>query len=150
MASPGVADEIRRHFAYLFDIYGFAVTSEIRFESFGNWVVVLESKECRLRFFQDRGEITVAVGPLWSPPGWQSGPWFDLRAVIRYISQGKDRWEYESGSTNEQLKHLAEKLRPYCRQICQLFREEVFQDKQQELQKVQNQLDDEFWESLKP
>lgn len=143
-----ITDKIRKHLPFLFDIYGFSVTSETTFESFGNWVVVLESKECRLRFFQDRGEITLAVGPLWSPPGWQSGPWFDFRAVIRYLSHGNDRWEYGGGSTEEQLRRLAEKLPPHLPQIFQLFREDVFPKKQPELQRTQSELDDEFWKSL--
>jgi len=150
MASRRIADDIRKYFPFLFNVHGFTVTSETHFESFGNWVVVLESKECRLRFFQDRGEVTIAVGPLWPPSGWQSGPWFDLSVVIRYITQGKDQWEYEGDSTDEQLKRLAAKLRPYCSQICRLFQKEVFQEKQQELQEVQAQLEEEFWNSLKP
>ena len=148
MASCKIVDEIRKRFRFLFDAHGFALASEICFDSFENWVVVLKSKECRLRIFQDRGEVTIAVGPLWSPSGWQSGPWFDLAIVIRYVSQGKDQWEYEGGNTDEQLKRLAEKLRPYCQQICWLFREDVFPEKRQELEKMQAKLDREFWKSL--
>lgn len=143
-----IVETIRRYFGFLFAKREFTVITECYFDSFDNWVVVLESKDCRIRFFQDRGEVTIAFGPVWSPPNWQSGPWYDLRVMIRYITQGNEQWEYQGGSTEEQFEHLAKKLRRFWQQICQLFRDDIFPQEQQVLQKIQEEMDDEFWDSL--
>lgn len=143
-----VVEQVRKYFAYLFDDYDFDVISDTHFQNFGNWVVVLRSNDCRIRFFQDRGEVSVAVGPLWSSPGWQAGPWFDLTVITAFLTQGKSTVEYESGKTGRQLKRLANILRPYCDEICELFQEKVFQQKRVELELLRDQLDEQFWGQL--
>lgn len=140
--------DIHRCFRYLFDAYGFTVTEEIQFESFGNWVVVLESTDCRIRLFQDRGELSLAVGPKWFPPGWQSGPWFDLPVVIEYLTGGKSRWEYRGGTTREQLEYLGDTLRVHWEEIRRLFQGPNFQQKQHELRMVAQQRENRFWDQL--
>ena len=87
-----VIEQIETHFFYLFDEYGFRVfSSTIWHESFGNWVVVLLSDGFRITLFHDRGDVTLLVGPLWSPPGWQAGPWYDLPLVVEFLTLGSSR-----------------------------------------------------------
>lgn len=143
-----IVEQISKHFRYLFNDYGFNVISETHFESFGNWVVVLASDDFRIRLFEDRGEVTISVGPLWSPPGWQAGPWYDLTFTIEFLTQGKDLFEYEGGKTEQQLERLAGVLRAYCDQIHELFQEEVFRQKQEELELLVEQRLDQFWNQL--
>lgn len=143
-----VMEQIKKYFGYLFDDYGFDVISETCFESFGNWVVVLRSNDCRLRIVQDRGEVSIAAGPLWSPLGWQAGPWFDLRVITAFLTQGKVMPEYIPGKTDQQLERLSNLLRSYCDQICELFQERVFQQKRAELELYRDQLDEQFWDQL--
>ena len=139
---------IKKHFHYLFEDYDFTVFSETYFESFGNWVVVLLSDDFRIRLFEDRGDVTLAVGPLWSPPGWQGGPWHDLTRITAFLTQGKDIWEYKRGTTDEQLQRLAGILRPYCDQIRELLQEEVYQQNKEKLRRVGEQLRDQLWDQL--
>lgn len=148
MTRSVVMDQIKELFHYLFEDYGFTVFSETYFESFGNWVIVLLSNGCRIRFFEDRGEVSIAVGPLWSPADWQAGPWFDLPIVIAYLTNEKDTWEYKSGSTAEQLERLAGLLRPSCDQICELFEEDVFQQRRRELESLEKQRYNQLWDKL--
>lgn len=148
MTHPTIVEQIKKYFRYLFDESGFTVVSETYFDSFGNWVVVLASDDCRLRFFQDRGEVSIAVSPLWSPPGWQAGPWFDLPIVTAYLTQGQYTWEYAPGSTEQQLERLAGILRPYCDQICAMFRKEVFPEKEEELRGLETQRSKRLWDKL--
>lgn len=148
MVRLNVREDILRCFRFLFDIYGFAVTEEVQFESFANWVAVLESPDCRIRLFQDRGQLTLAVGPKWFPPGWESGPWFDLAVVIEYLTAGENRWEYRGGTTREQMEYLGDTLRVYWEEIHKLFQSANFQHKQQELRRVEQQLENRFWDEL--
>ncbi len=148
MTHSTVMEQIKKYFGYLFDEYGFDVIAETYFESFGNWVVVLQSDDCRVRIIQDRGEVSVAVGPLWSPPGWQAGPWFDLAVITAFLTQGKGTLEYRPGRTDQQLERLANLLRSHCDQICELFQDKVFQQKRVELELLRDQLDGQFWDQL--
>lgn len=149
MTSPVILNKIKTIFHYLFDDYGFAVIAETYFESFGNWAVVLQSGDCcRIRIFQDRGEIFIALGPLWSPPSWNAGPWFDLTVIVAFLTQGKDILEYELGKPDWQLERLADRLRPYMEQICELFRENVFEQKREALELLQEQMNEQIWARL--
>lgn len=143
-------ERIRKVFCYLFEDHGFTVFSETYFESFGNWVIVLLSDSCRVRLLEDRGEVSIAIGPLWSPASWQAGPWFDLPVVIAYLTDGKDKWEYKSGDTTQQLERLGSSLHQYCDQICEMFKDDVFQKKQEELRAIEEQWHSELWARLSP
>ncbi|MGC8788278.1 MAG: hypothetical protein ACP5Q1_12710 [Anaerolineae bacterium] len=144
-----IFDEIRQLFHYLFDEYGFALAIEQRFESFGNWVVVLRSDKCgRIRIMQDRGEVFLALGPQWSPVSWDVGPWYSLDVVVRYLSDGHDRFESTLGQTEQQIERLAEQLRRYVSPACELFQKDMFEEKRGELDALRQKVEDEVWERL--
>jgi len=139
---------IRRKFAYLFQEYKFDIIFERYFDSFGNWVIVLVSRDCRVRFFQDRGEITISIGPLWSPPGWEAGPWFDLFLVLEYLTKRTSVWGYQPGSMSQQLDYLSATLRPYCSQLYELFNPDSFSATEAELRLLKEKRDKEFWNKI--
>lgn len=139
MTHPRVMDQIRKYFDYLFDANGFEVISESYFQSFGNWVVVLQSDDCRIRFLQDREEVSIAVGPVWSPPGWNAGPWFDLSIVIAFLTREKEILERRLGNTDQQIEYLADTFRSYLDQICELFREDTFRQQRDKLELLRDQ-----------
>jgi hypothetical protein len=148
MTPSETVDQIREFFGYLFDDFGFRVISETHFESFSNWVVVLQSEVCRIRIFRDRGEVSIAVGPLWLPPGWQAGPWFDLTVLISFLTNGKYTLEHAVGDTSQQLKRLADVFHLYYDQVCELFQEQVFQQKKGELELFREQMNEQIWNRL--
>jgi hypothetical protein len=134
---------IKEHFSYLLD--RFEIISETNFESFGNWVVVLVSKKCRVRIMYDRGEVSLAVGPLWSPMGWQAGPWYDLSVIWRYLSLNDQLLETELGlPADKQLQNLSISFRKEFERICSLFTEENFKQIEDELNGIKSQKDDTF------
>jgi hypothetical protein len=148
MTHPKVVDQIRKYFDYLFDANGFEVISETYFQSFGNWVVVLQSDDCRIRFLQDRGEVSIAVGPVWSPPSWNAGPWFDLSIVIAFLTPKKEILERRLGNTDQQIEYLADTFRTYCDQICELFREDTFRQERDKLELLRDQSEEQYWGRL--
>ena len=143
-----ILEFIERYFDYLFKEYGFSVISETDFDSFGNWVIVLQSDSSRIRFFQDRGEVSLAVGPLWSPPSWQAGPWYDLSVITTFLSKGQHTFKYELGTTERQLERLTQALHLSCKQICELFQETTYQRIRQELDEYSEQALEQDWNKL--
>lgn len=149
MLDPEVAHDIRRCFRYLFEEFGYALAIVRQYDSFGNWAVVLESGRCGLiRITQDRGEVFLAISPRWTPVTWQSGPWYGLDVVIRYLSSGRDRVEPAVLPPAQQLDHLATLLRPYVPQLCDLFEESAFADAREGLEQLRQEVEDEVWQRL--
>ena len=139
-------DLIHMYFGYLFDEYGFRTQSERHFESFGNWVYVFESASCRIRFFKDRFDVFVELGPLWSPPSWNVGPWIGLKVVLTLLVPDADfPWPSAMSPDREQLEGMAKIFRPYCRQACELFGENSYPLNQERLEKIRDRQDDEFY-----
>ena len=66
-------EEIARDFPWLLSDLGFTVTyADWRPQSFGDSVLVLESKDLRVRFVRDRGQVwaEVQVSEKWWPLYW--------------------------------------------------------------------------------
>lgn len=40
--------------------------SKVDRKGFGNWIVVLRSRQCLMKFIQDRGTVSVLIGPPWA------------------------------------------------------------------------------------
>jgi hypothetical protein len=149
VVQPKISDKIRHWFNWLFDEYGFALATERQFDSFGNWVVVLQSDKCgRIRIIQDRGEVFLALGPQWSPVSWDAGPWYSLDVVVRYLSDGDDRFDPALGEIEQQMERLAEKLQCNISAACGLFRSDAFWEKKDELDALQQMIEDEVWKRL--
>lgn len=113
--------QINRYFSYLFDDYGFTVSEVQDYASFGNWMVLLTSDKCRIRFIEDRGQVTISLGPVSNAPNLNIDAWFDLQVVTAYLNQNKFRWDYAIGDTELQFVRLATTLHPYLDRIIELF-----------------------------
>lgn len=133
-------DQVKKHFHYLLDEYGFSLVHEEVFPSFDNAELVFQSRDCRIRVLRERGEIYVDASPL--PP---TDYWVDLATIVGFLTQGIDAWQYEyiSGDyefrIERQLAKTADKLRSYIGQICELFRDENFAQRRSELEKFKHQ-----------
>src|SRR5205809_494751 len=128
-------DLIHKYFGYLFDEYSFKKQSERHFEDFGNWVYVFESASCRIRFFKDRFDVFVDLGPLWSPPSWSAGPWFGLEVILTLLAPDANiPWPRVILPETQQLEWMAKIFRPYCRQACELFGEASYPLNQERLE----------------
>jgi len=150
MAQFSPVDLIRTSFAYLFDKYGFKVVEQELFDGFGNWIVVMQLEpKCRTQFRLDRGELFILFGPIWSPPGYEDGPWYDIDVVLEYLG-GKNK-EYINDhsrypdSIEEQMSKLALIVRPLLPRICELFSGNNFEIRKMELDQIYKKRMDEFW-----
>ena len=144
------AQQIRQHFDYLFDDYGFLVIhKECHGEKRGNTIVVLESATHRIRILLESEQVLLDIGPLWAPVEWSvSAPneWFGLTYIVGFLSNGTDELEYVFPDTSldaisrvaQQLARLSIRLQPYCDQIARAFRPEAFEQTQQELMEYQD------------
>lgn len=139
MRQRNEAELVKRYFPYLFDEYGFAMIDERYFDHFSNWVVVLVSgtRKCRMRVMEDRGTVMIAVGPIWDPPGWESGPWTDITTLLEYLHQGVFDITYnQMGPAEPQLTRLSVILHLYMDQICAICNSAVFSEHADKLQQL--------------
>lgn len=124
-----VTELIHKHFSYLFTELGFKLISEIHFEHFDNWVIVLGSSEFCIRFLQDRGEITLALGPWTSNPSWDANHWYDIRIIIAYTTHDaiqKESKEQDLVDKDQQLARLSELFSTYQNEIINIFKRTEF------------------------
>jgi hypothetical protein len=166
-------DQVRKHFRYLVEDYGFSVVEEEVVPSFDNRIVVLRSNDCSIRIVRDRGDVLIHVASRsasetgWrdsprsaSETGWRDSPahlWFDVGTVIAFLSPRSEarkwQWFYASpdtaldrdASTDWQLAKLAAKLQPKVEQVCQLFQEDVLRQKWRELEEFRERRKRESW-----
>ncbi len=146
--------EVKRHFAYLFDQYGFVVVHCEDAPGGGRHLIVLESEDCRIRFIQNRWDIYVEVGTKASPIGWQdvvegTKYWYDIGGVLNFLEREAlhiDKLLQEQPFLNveQQLKELARRLRPACEQLIALCRQDVFEGWQHDYHKFQREREEEF------
>ena len=118
-----VIDSLNKHFDYLFHDYGFDLFADTFTTNY--WVVVLLSDDCRIRFLRDRDGVSFAVGPLWDPPGWQAGPWYDLRIVLRFLANIKDAFENKLGPIEKQFELINHNFSAYSESILNLFKKKI-------------------------
>jgi hypothetical protein len=150
MSQFSPVDLIKTYFGYFFDTFGFKVVEEELFNGFRNWIVVLRMEQiCRVQFREDRGELFVLFGPVWSPPGYEHGPWYDIDVVLEYFG-GKYK-EYINDHSSlpdrmeEQMSKYALIVQPLLPRICDLFTGDSFEIREKELEQIHKKRRDEFW-----
>jgi hypothetical protein len=58
-----IVDQIQKHFGFLFE-HDFRVIDKLYDNAnFGNWIVLLRSEKLFIRFVQDRGDLSISIGP---------------------------------------------------------------------------------------
>ncbi len=144
---------IQKHWPYLFQQYGFSVIHQEYYpEHSGNALVVLQSRDERLRFIYERGQVFVDAGPLTAPENWSSTTphqWFDLVTLTAFLSNGQDHWQYGTGEVDAQLQKLSAKFKPYADRIFDLFRPANFARTQTELAAYADRLAQARWGQFK-
>ena len=146
------ANEIRRCFPYLFNLYNFKVISETHFESFGNWVVILGSDDYCIRLLQDRGYTDMALGPSRPQPNWDTGPWFNLDLVLSFVSGGSEnlsKLQQPFNNLTQQLAELSRAYQPYSEAIKDIFKQDSYSGNEERLRAAQKQWQDQVWTSLR-
>lgn len=126
-------EKIRDSFGYLFGQEGFHVIKSAG--GAARCLVVLESKDCRIRLTYEMGGIGLEIGNLEASPEWGGGQppniqWYGIYPVIDFI-EGRPRPTLEESlarheklwamSEDEQMGFYADTLKPVCDRVCQLF-----------------------------
>jgi hypothetical protein len=128
---------IKKHFEYLFKEYKFDVVHSSSARGGEHCLVVLESKDCRIKFYRSQGEVNILFGTLLSPIGWEDvinkyRYWYYASAIINFITKTPVGTAnifskvHASRTEEEQIKELSEKLYPICEDVIQLFRQDNF------------------------
>lgn len=130
---------VRKHFGFLFERGTRVIFADYDTHAFGNFVIVLETTELRISFFRDRGTITTQVGPLWATPNWEGEPWYDLIAIVAFLTQKQvlisGYWKYEFDD-EKQLEQLTKVFLFYYDRIVELFRADAFHKNKEALDLV--------------
>lgn len=141
--------KIEQQFNFLFTQYGFSVARTAVGHSGEKCLVVLESTNCRLKFFYDRGSVETMIGTGAAPMDWADSRdgvrhWYSLRAVIDFVNETPALTPKEARelgyalfrmSTDELLANTSELLRPACERVFELFKEETFRSRQPEFER---------------
>jgi hypothetical protein len=102
-------NRIKKYLGFLFD-QGFEIVYKLFDEQvMGNWIVVLQSKECIIRFIQDRGEIRIEIGPPWASTELSPKEHFVyLQTLLGYINndQSVTRPSFDDLEPDDQLQKL--------------------------------------------
>lgn len=140
---------IQRDFPFLLDEYGFKVSDEKVFESFGNWAIVLTSdKYCRIRLTQDRGEVSISFGPDWPDPGWEAGPWYDISVVLTALNETNVTLPSFRSSIKIQLETISNIIKPIIPKISTLFKSKNYEKNKKLLNKIHYKIEDDKGNNL--
>lgn len=142
--------EVRHHFGYLFDRYGFEEVHGENASTSGRHLIVIESSDCRFRFVFNRGDVEITIGTNSASLGWQDTSqsdigireWYPIQLIHDFINQKTVDLEAirQQGrimftmSPEELLSYWARSLEPICSRVVQLFRRDVFETTQTEIE----------------
>jgi hypothetical protein len=122
-----VLENIKEYFGFLFEI-GFVVTDAQYFPQYmGTWIVDLASKDCNLKFTNDRNEISLTIAPVPEHRIWVQIPgsnWFNLQTIVYFISDGNEVLGLFPGDNRDEIaqyKRLATILNKYIDRIVHIF-----------------------------
>lgn len=125
--------QIKIHFDYLFNEYGFSVVHEGG--DTAHYLIVLQSGDCRMEFLYDRGVVEVSAGT--------SQYLYNILWVINFVKGLPQPTAKELGHIaeffwtmrmDEGLATLSKMLKPVCREIVELFQEESFMKRRDEFE----------------
>ena len=113
------AEQVKKHFHYLIDEYGFSVVDE-RYdaEAFGDSLVQFQSSTVDLSIILDRGQVLIDIGPHPESPDYR----FGLVSVIEFLAPEADEpayifpetWDNYYDMIDWQVTRLARVLQQYC------------------------------------
>jgi hypothetical protein len=101
------------------------IKSSVDHKGFGSWVAVLQSKQCLIKFVQDRGSISVLIGPLWaSDEPFDLEHFFDLNLLIDFNNKSQSiisPSKYDAYDIDKRLHDLNIALKEYFHNLIPLF-----------------------------
>jgi hypothetical protein len=126
-----ILKEVRQYFGFLYDIGYQIQTADYYPEAFGNWNVVLVSKECILEICKDRSEILVYFIPLNGDKRYKIG----LKAMIYYLTHGQKFIGLFEGNLfwerKKQFEELANLLKEYIGQSAPYFGNNFYEHREE-------------------
>ena len=81
MAFSKFPEQVKKHFQYLVDDYGFSIVTKHAPEIFGGSAVNYESDTIGVEIALDRGEVFGRIGPRCDPPE----TWNDIASLILFL-----------------------------------------------------------------
>jgi hypothetical protein len=124
MSQKGFSEQVRKHFRYLIDDYGFSIVDEQHRPAFGGWsLVVFQSCNTLIRVELDRGRVLVDLGPRPEVPIYS----FSLSTVIEFLAPGAEEPAYvfpekwgDYSKVDWQVRRLARVLLQFRRKVLQV------------------------------
>jgi hypothetical protein len=137
---------IKSHFHFLFDRDFEIINKKYDNKAFGNWLVVLKSKECVVRFIKDRTNIDVEIGPSWASTELSpKGHFVGLQNLIAYI-ENKPVSLYRTDDryldVNAQMQRLAALFSSHYNELISFVNRDDFSEQKEKISAH-------FWNELK-
>jgi|GEM_PF-1049863 len=148
--------QIKHYFSYLFYLYGFEVVHSESAKSGENCLIVLQSNNCRIKFYRTQGEVNLLFGTLLAQIGWENvvdgvRHWYYARSVMDFIEKKlldvKELLQRIGGTVrteDQQMAELSPRLKPLCNLVIQFFKEDTFEQRCQEYEKFEQEQNEEF------
>lgn len=147
--------QIRQYFRYLFDLYGFEVVHSKAARSGEYCLIVLQSGDCRIKFYRVQGEVNLLFGTLSAHIGWEdvidgTRHWYYARSIMDFIEKKpvdvrESLLEIRTVKTeDQQLAELSTRLQPVCDHVIRFFREDTFERWRREYEQFEQEQNEEF------
>ncbi len=130
-------DQVRVELGFLFKDYGFRLIHQRDAKLGERCLFVFESPACRLRVISEFGGVGLEIGSVDAPTDWASAPvgkreWFGVDSVLEFTEGRRPTLDeiseqgqaLRSMTTEEQLRDLANRLRPMAKEVFGLFRKD--------------------------
>ena len=136
---------IYKYFGFLFG-HGYEIVYTQDAHSFDNVLIVLESRGAKIRFLQDRSEISMYVGPVWAQNNWSDPNYEDLRVIMGFLENYSEIKNYEGDLRDKagQVKRLAEMFYPQFEKIVSMFQADAFSQTKDALNTQRQKMIDNF------
>jgi hypothetical protein len=109
--------KIEEHFSSFLNSGFHIIKSSVDEKGFGNWAVVLQSKECLIKFIHDRGYISVVIGPHWaSEDPFDLKHFLDLYLLIDFNNKKQSSFfspKYDTYDIDKSLHDMSITLKKY-------------------------------------
>jgi hypothetical protein len=137
-------NHVKNVFQFLLDEYGFEVVLNAEFKTGEHCLIILESKDCKIKFYRSLGEVNCLFGTLKSINGLvdsQRGvrEWYYSQSILNFLMNNlKPPSDLHSSTFKkldvlEELNEIAHKIAPQCKQIFEFFKEDGFEERQKTL-----------------
>lgn len=134
-----ISDELGLCCPYLFDTLGFALVEEtFDQDSFGNSTAVLESRDLRLRFVRDRGQVFADIGSMVEPELW-----WDITLIVPLLGSRQP----EQPEVSE-VERLATYIRDNYQSLIKLFSRDRFYGTKLKLERLRKDRSEQIFKSF--